>query len=89
MIVNPGLSELLKRRPRSVLPIVPDIFIPGIYPGTENVGDSFSAEDLTQDVFIRIWDKIGSFKGKSAFFHLAIPPFHESVNQKNPYRKYS
>jgi RNA polymerase sigma-70 factor (ECF subfamily) len=30
-------------------------------------GDSGRAEELTQDVFVRAWEKLGSFQGKSAF----------------------
>jgi RNA polymerase sigma-70 factor (ECF subfamily) len=29
--------------------------------------DSTRAEELTQDVFVRAWEKLGSFQGKSAF----------------------
>lgn len=31
------------------------------------VGNSQRAEELTQDVFVRIWEMIGSFRGESAF----------------------
>jgi RNA polymerase sigma-70 factor, ECF subfamily len=30
-------------------------------------GDRTRAEELTQDVFVRAWEKLGSFEGKSAF----------------------
>jgi|ERR1700741_3476885 len=30
-------------------------------------GDGVRAEELTQDVFVRAWEKLGSFEGKSAF----------------------
>ena len=30
-------------------------------------GDGVRAEELTQDVFVRAWQKLGSFEGKSAF----------------------
>ncbi|HEU0012281.1 MAG TPA: RNA polymerase sigma factor [Longimicrobium sp.] len=30
-------------------------------------GDPGRAEELTQDVFVRCWEKLGSFQGKSAF----------------------
>jgi RNA polymerase sigma-70 factor (ECF subfamily) len=30
-------------------------------------GDGTRAEELTQDVFVRAWQKLGSFEGKSAF----------------------
>ena len=30
-------------------------------------GDAARAEELTQDVFVRAWEKLGSFQGKSAF----------------------
>ena len=30
-------------------------------------GDTVKAEELTQDVFVRAWEKLGSFEGKSAF----------------------
>jgi RNA polymerase sigma-70 factor (ECF subfamily) len=30
-------------------------------------GDRGRAEELTQDVFVRAWEKLGSFEGKSAF----------------------
>src|SRR5690349_3047824 len=30
-------------------------------------GDRGRAEELTQDVFVRAWQKLGSFEGKSAF----------------------
>jgi RNA polymerase sigma-70 factor (ECF subfamily) len=31
------------------------------------VGDRAQAEDLTQDVFVRCWEKLGQFRGDSAF----------------------
>lgn len=31
------------------------------------VGDRGKAEELTQDVFVRVWEKLGSFRGDSAF----------------------
>ena len=30
-------------------------------------GDGARAEELTQDVFVRAWERLGSFQGKSAF----------------------
>ena len=30
-------------------------------------GDSVKAQELTQDVFVRAWEKLGGFQGKSAF----------------------
>jgi RNA polymerase sigma-70 factor (ECF subfamily) len=30
-------------------------------------GDGRDAEERTQDVFVRLWDKLGSFRGESAF----------------------
>ncbi len=30
-------------------------------------GDSGRAQELTQDVFVRAWEKLGTFQGKSAF----------------------
>ena len=30
-------------------------------------GDGAKAQELTQDVFVRAWEKLGSFEGKSAF----------------------
>jgi len=30
-------------------------------------GDSYTAEERTQDVFVRLWDKLKSFRGESAF----------------------
>jgi RNA polymerase sigma-70 factor (ECF subfamily) len=30
-------------------------------------GDAGAAEERTQDVFVRLWDKLGSFRGESAF----------------------
>jgi RNA polymerase sigma-70 factor (ECF subfamily) len=30
-------------------------------------GDSGAAEERTQDVFVRLWDKLSSFRGESAF----------------------
>ena len=34
---------------------------------TRMVGDRQKAEELTQDVFVRVWDKLGQFRGESAF----------------------
>lgn len=34
---------------------------------TRMVGDRQKAEELTQDVFVRVWDKLGQFRGDSAF----------------------
>jgi RNA polymerase sigma-70 factor (ECF subfamily) len=31
------------------------------------VGDKSRAEELTQDVFVRTWEKLGQFRGQSAF----------------------
>ena len=31
------------------------------------VGDRAKAEELTQDVFVRCWEKLGTFRGQSAF----------------------
>src|SRR5438067_6738843 len=30
-------------------------------------GDSYAAEGRAQDVFVRLWDKLGLFRGESAF----------------------
>ena len=30
-------------------------------------GDARDAEERTQDVFVRLWDKLRSFRGESAF----------------------
>src|SRR3954467_6086886 len=30
-------------------------------------GDASDAEERTQDVFVRLWDKLSSFRGESAF----------------------
>ncbi|MBA3557598.1 MAG: RNA polymerase sigma factor [Gemmatimonadaceae bacterium] len=30
-------------------------------------GDTLSASELTQDVFVRCWERLGSFRGESAF----------------------
>ena len=30
-------------------------------------GDSYAAEERTQDVFVRLWDKLRLFRGESAF----------------------
>ena len=30
-------------------------------------GDARDADERTQDVFVRLWDKLGSFRGESAF----------------------
>ncbi|HEX9819470.1 MAG TPA: RNA polymerase sigma factor [Methylomirabilota bacterium] len=30
-------------------------------------GDAADAEERTQDVFVRLWDRVGSFRGESAF----------------------
>ena len=34
---------------------------------TRMVGDRQKAEELTQDVFVRVWDKLRQFRGESAF----------------------
>src|SRR5689334_19615088 len=31
------------------------------------VADRLRAEELTQDIFVRAWEKLGSFRGESAF----------------------
>ncbi|HWX25246.1 MAG TPA: sigma-70 family RNA polymerase sigma factor [Vicinamibacteria bacterium] len=36
-------------------------------------GDAALAEELTQDVFVRAWQKIGSFRGESAFSSWLYP----------------
>jgi hypothetical protein len=35
-------------------------------------GDAGQAEELTQRVFIRVWEKMETFRGESAFFSLAV-----------------
>lgn len=34
---------------------------------TRMVGERARAEELTQDVFVRVWEKLGTFRGESAF----------------------
>jgi RNA polymerase sigma-70 factor (ECF subfamily) len=34
---------------------------------TRMTGDRQRAEELTQDVFVRVWEKLGQFRGESAF----------------------
>ena len=34
---------------------------------TRMVGERQRAEELTQDVFVRVWEKLGQFRGESAF----------------------
>ena len=36
-------------------------------------GNPTLAEELTQDVFVRAWQKLGSFRGESAFFSWLYP----------------
>jgi RNA polymerase sigma-70 factor (ECF subfamily) len=36
-------------------------------------GNETLAEELTQDVFVRAWQKLGSFRGESAFFSWLYP----------------
>src|SRR5256884_7805495 len=36
--------------------------------------DRVRAEDLTQDAFVRAWERLASFRGESAFSSLLCPP---------------
>lgn len=31
------------------------------------IGDPHGAEDITQEIFVRLWQKIGTFRGRSSF----------------------
>jgi RNA polymerase sigma-70 factor (ECF subfamily) len=92
MIVNPGLSELLKKETEKRFSQLYRTYSSRVYTlALRMSGNSFSAEDLTQDVFIRIWDKIGSFKGKSAFstwlFRLSMNLLIRKTRTENIHKK--
>ncbi len=41
--------------------------VPRIHALVRRMADPGSADDLTQDVFVRAWDRLASFRGESAF----------------------
>ena len=44
-------------------------YVDRIYPLALRIcGDQHRAEELTQDIFVRTWQKIGLYKGKSSFY---------------------
>lgn len=43
--------------------------------------DEQSAEDLTQEVFIRVWSKLDTFKGQAPVRDVAAPPGGEPRTQ--------
>ncbi|MBD3285199.1 sigma-70 family RNA polymerase sigma factor [candidate division WOR-3 bacterium] len=51
-----AFEELVKRYQRQVLSTA-----------YRYVGDASAAEDLAQEVFIKVWEKAGAFKGRSRF----------------------
>jgi RNA polymerase sigma factor (sigma-70 family) len=50
-------------------------------------GNAMQAEDLTQDVFVRLWDALGSFRGESAFptwlHRLAVNVIWSGITREN------
>ena len=50
--------------------------------------DRGEAEELVQDVFVRVWEKLGSFRGESAFatwlHRLAVNVVIEALRAKRP-----
>ena len=37
------------------------------------VGDTHAAEDITQEIFVRLWDKLQTFRGESSFSTWLLP----------------
>ena len=57
------------------------------------VHDDADAEDLTQDVFVRVWKSIGRFRGDSAFstwlFRIAVNVARTHLSRRSRWRLFS
>jgi len=57
------------------------------------VHDEAEAEDLTQDVFVRVWKSIGRFRGDSAFstwlFRIAVNVARTHLSRRSRWRLFS
>jgi RNA polymerase sigma-70 factor (ECF subfamily) len=67
------------------------LHVPRIYALARRMGGPEAADDLTQDVFVRAWEKLGSFRGDSQFgtwlYRLAINVIVESRRKTRRWRR--
>ena len=67
------LIEKVKEKNQDAFKVLMIKYQPRIYSALFGyVKSKEDAEDLTQQVFIRVWNKIDSFRGDSAFFTWVI-----------------